>query len=247
MTGKTPQRWNAVSGQTGAAVDFRANPDGTTIPLDFDPWESAFFVFSHEPVPARTAPVKLTAPMPAPMPIMGEWGMKLEGYGFETWETNINTLASWTDAERTRHFSGTGRYAIEFELPASLLVNGARMTLDLGKVGNLAEVELNGQAVGVAWTAPYRLDITRAARAGKNKLVVLVTNTLINYVTGLKKPPEVPAELQPRLGKANPAIYEQSKLASREMSETDLPPSGLIGPVTISSKEAFLGQSHGIR
>ena len=39
-----------------------------------------------------------------------------------------------------------------------------------------------------------------------------VTNTLINYVSGLKEPPDVPAELQPRLGKANPAIYRNERL-----------------------------------
>jgi hypothetical protein len=87
--------------------------------------------------------------------------------------------------------------------------------------------------------APHRLDITRVARPGKNQLVVLVTNTLINYVSGLKAPPEVPVELQPRLGKADPAIYPQSKLADREMSETDLPPSGLIGPVTLRTVETI--------
>ena len=163
--------------------------------------------------------------------------MKLEGYGFETLETNLGTLASWTDADRTRHFSGTGRYEMEFDLPAEWVLNGTRMTLDLGQVGTIAEVKLNDQAVGVAWMAPYRLDITRAARAGKNKLVVLVTDTLINYVSGLPAPPEVPVELQPRLGKANPAIYKNGARVP-EMQETDLPPSGLMGPVQIKWQSA---------
>lgn len=127
----------------------------------------------------------------------------------------------------------TGRYEIQFSMPADRLLPGSRLTLDLGQVGNIAEVALNGHAVGVAWMAPHRLDITRAIHAGSNKLIVQVTNTLINYVTGLKSPSEVPARLQPRLGKANPAVYPNSRLASREMSETDLPPSGLIGPVQI--------------
>ena len=159
--------------------------------------------------------------------------MKLAGYGFEEFTTSITTLASWTDSPRTRHFSGTGRYEIEFSLPANKEIPGVKLMLELGQVGNIAEVELNGQPVGVAWMAPHRLDITRAARPGVNKLVVQVTNTLINYVTGLKEPPDVPAELQPRLGRANPEVYEHSGLARREMSETDLPPSGLIGPVQL--------------
>jgi len=232
VTGKTPQRWNAITGETGGRVDFRADENGTTIPLDFAPWESAFFVFTHDPASAQSAPVTLNAPLPEPLSITGEWKMKLEGYGFETLETNLSELASWTDAERTRHFSGTGRYELEFDLPAERLLDGTRMTLDLGQVGTIAEVKLNDQAVGVAWMAPYRLDITRAARSGKNKLVVLVTDTLINYVSGLPAPPEVPVEFQPRLGKANPAIYKNGTRVP-EMHETDLPPSGLMGPVQI--------------
>ena len=81
--------------------------------------------------------------------------------------------------------------------------------------------------------SPYKLDISHAVHPGKNKLVVLVTNQLVNYVSGLKEAPDVPVELQGRLGKANPEIYKQSNIAKRDMSETDLPPSGLIGPVQI--------------
>jgi hypothetical protein len=80
---------------------------------------------------------------------------------------------------------------------------------------------------------PYRLDITRAAIIGKNKLVVLVTNQLVNHVSGLKEAPEVPLELQSRLGKANPKIYKRSRLFSKDMTESNLPPSGLMGPIQI--------------
>ncbi len=234
VKGKIPQRWDAITGAIASVTNYRADAGGTTMPLAFEPWESAFFVFTADGAPAAVARAAAPrAPLAAPFAIEGPWRMKLEGYGFETLETSVEALTSWTDAARTRHFSGTGRYENEFTVPAGLLANGTRVMLDLGKVGNIAEVELNGQSVGVAWMAPHRLDVTDAIRAGKNHLVVLVTNTLINYVTGLKAPPEVPVELQARLGRANPAIYPQSSLAKREMSETDLPPSGLLGPVRI--------------
>lgn len=232
LTGKTPQRWNALTGATGEMVtNFRTDANGTTIPLELEPWESTFLIFTPgvtAPQPAKAAPA-----LPAPLAINGDWKMKLEGYGFDTFETTTATLTSWTDSPRTRHFSGTGRYEIEFTLPPEQIVPGTRMFLDLGKVGDVAEVELNGQPVGVAWMTPYRLDITRTARAGKNQLVVLVTDQLVNYVSGLKAAPEVPAELQPRLGKSNPALYEESGRAKNDMNITDLPPSGLIGPVQI--------------
>ena len=159
--------------------------------------------------------------------------MKLEGFGFETFETKISTLSSWTDSQHTQHFSGTGRYETEFSLSADLVNGDGQMILDLGHVGDVAEVELNGKAIGVAWMTPYRLNITNAALTGKNKLVVMVTNQLVNYVSGLTEAPDVPVELQPRLGKADPRIYKQSNIAQKDMTQTDLPPSGLIGPVQI--------------
>jgi len=231
VTGKVPQRWDAITGKVAPVAHFHADNNVTKLPLEFEPWESAFFVFAPGMPPLDN--VRPAVALPEPMTIAGLWQMKLEGHGFDTFITNITTLVSWTAASRTRHFSGTGRYEAEFMMPAEQMIPGANLVLALGQVGNIAEVELNGQNVGVAWIAPHRLDITRAVRAGKNRLVIYVTNTLINYVTGLKVPPDVPLDLQPRLGKANPGVYEYSNLASREMSETDLPPSGLIGPVTI--------------
>jgi hypothetical protein len=234
VTGKTPQRWDARTGTVTEVSDFRTVTDGTTLAIDFEPWESAFFVFhpgTREQVSNKPA-ASLKA-LPEPLVVSGGWKMQLAGHGFEMFETTCDTLVSWTESPRTRHFSGTGRYEIEFDVPAGRIVQDACIMLDLGQVGNLAEVELNGQALGVAWMQPYRLDATRALRAGKNRLVVLVTDALINYVSGLKEPTEVPVELQARLGKANSAIYPEGGSARQEMGETSLPPSGLLGPVRL--------------
>lgn len=232
VTGKTPQRWDALSGKTGQTIPgFRTDVNGTILPLEMEPWESVFFLFT----PGLTAAeaVKVNSKLPLPFPIAGVWEMKLEGCGFEMFETKLGTLSSWTDASRTRHFSGTGSYETEFILSNDQVNSDGQMILDLGKVGDVAEVELNGKAIGVAWMMPYRLNISNAAIAGKNKLVVKVTNQLVNYVSGLTEAPDVPVELQPRLGKADAKIYKQSVIAQKDMSQTDLPPSGLMGPVQI--------------
>jgi hypothetical protein len=60
-----------------------------------------------------------------------------------------------------------------------------------------------------------------------------VTNQLVNYVSGLTEAPDVPVALQPRLGKADAKIYKQSVIAQKDMSQNDLPPSGLMGPIQI--------------
>ena len=236
--GKTPQRWDAVTGAIEDVAGVRPAADGMTLPLELEPWASAFFVFHpSKQLRGEIKTAVTTKPLPEPLAVAGIWNMKLEGYGFETLQTNCAALVSWTDSPRTRHFSGTGRYEIEFTVSADCLKAGAAAWLDLGQVGNIAEVELNGQAVGVAWMTPHRLDVTKAVRAGKNRLVVFVTNTLINYVSGLNEPPEVRADLQARLGKANAEIYPEGVAARQEMGETNLPASGLLGPVRICFKQ----------
>jgi len=51
-------------------------------------------------------------------------------------------------------------------------------------VANIAEIKLNGISCGVAWTSPYRVEITRALRHGENKLAIGVTNTWANRIIG---------------------------------------------------------------
>ena len=234
VTGKKLQRWDALTGKVEDIRPCRVAVEGTSVVVEFEAWESAFFVFwPGEPLVQAVEPGVQRKPLDKILLVSGIWQMRLEGYGFETYETTCEVLASWTDTPRTRHFSGTGRYQIEFEVPARRVEAGTRVLLDLGEVGNLAEVELNGQAAGVAWMHPYRLDVSRLLRAGSNTLVLRVSDALINYVSGLKEPTEVPEELQARLGKANAEIYPEGGSAKQEMSETDLPPSGLIGPVRL--------------
>ena len=47
----------------------------------------------------------------------------------------------------------------------------------LGRVHFVAEVYLNGKSLGILWKPPFRVDITHAAKPGKNKLVIEVANT----------------------------------------------------------------------
>ena len=53
---------------------------------------------------------------------------------------------------------------------------GRRLLLDLGCVGETAQVFLNGVDCGVRIQAPYCFDISRAVQVGENRLTVQVTN-----------------------------------------------------------------------
>jgi len=131
---------------------------------------------------------------------------------------------------RTKHFSGTGRYAIDFELPDDYVGSDKLLHLDLGKVGNVAEVELNGVNMGAIWMRGQTLDISNAVRTGVNHLDVFVTNTLINKVSNFQAPQPIPEHLVPLYGRS-PASFS-SKIPP-EIGFEPLPASGLLGPVKI--------------
>jgi len=107
--------------------------------------------------------------------------------------------------------------------------------LSLGPIHEIAEIEMNGAAVGVAWMQPYRLDVTSHLRPGKNQLVVKVTNVLINRVLG-QPAPDVSALVE-KFSQRFSQIGERPDLKFTQNTEksviADPVPSGLLGPVEI--------------
>ena len=176
----------------------------------------------------------LVKDLPTPQTIDGLWKLNLAGYKFEKITQTIPRLQSWTENPNTKNFSGTGQYSISFALTDGFLDAGTEALLDLGVVGNVAEVELNGRSAGVAWMRPYRLNVTGFLKKGLNRLDVRVTNTLINYVAGLETLPPVPEAIVRHYGHSASSYLEgSSEWRHREKNFYPLPPSGLLGPVML--------------
>ena len=70
------------------------------------------------------------------------------------------------------------------DILAEKLASGQRVYLDLGQVRDVGEVFLNGRPLGIVWKRPFRVDLTPAARVGKNELIVKITNLWINRLSG---------------------------------------------------------------
>jgi len=86
------------------------------------------------------------------------------------------------------------------------------------------------RSVAGRWMQGQELDITHLVREGNNRMVVLVTNTLINRVSHLTEAIPFPKELVPHYGgPLSVRPYPQSST----MGFRPLPASGLMGPVTI--------------
>jgi hypothetical protein len=168
--------------------------------------------------------------LPSLLHISGNWHLTLESEHFEKAERELSQLRSWTDDPGTRHFSGTGRYTISFEIPDHYIRDDISLILDPGRVGNIAEVRVNGVAAGIVWMTGQMLNVTGLVHKGKNSMVIHVTNTNINRVSAFKEPQPVPFDLQEKYGKRT---TEGSGRLPREFGFEPLPASGLLGPVKI--------------
>ena len=104
----------------------------------------------------------------------------------------LDKLISWSDHPDAgvKYFSGTATYRKTFNLPPEALAAGRSIYLDLGRVAVIARVSLNGHDLGILWNAPFRVDATKALRAGENLLEVQVTNLWVNRMIGDEQLPE---------------------------------------------------------
>ena len=95
-------------------------------------------------------------------------------------------LFDWSQHEddRIRYFSGHARYTTTWKLKKDEVPQG-RAWLSFPNVKDIAHVWINGKDCGIAWTAPYEVEITGALKKGKNKIEIEVVNTWHNALRGL--------------------------------------------------------------
>ena len=165
--------------------------------------------------------------LPQPLTLDGEWQLSFPPKLGAPATATFDHLMSWTESkdDGVKYFSGSATYEKEVEIPAEYLGDGRKLFLDLGAVKNLAEVTLNGKSLGVLWKEPFSVDITDAAKAGKNKLQIRITNLWPNRMIGDQKLPE-----DQRITWASVQPYK---------ADSPLLPSGLLGPVRILPAETL--------
>ena len=85
--------------------------------------------------------------------------------------------------DKIRYFSGHARYTTSIKLKKRALPK-KRAWLSLPNVKDIAHVWINGKDCGIAWTAPYEVEITGALKKGNNKIEIEVVNTWHNALQG---------------------------------------------------------------
>lgn len=97
---------------------------------------------------------------------------------------NVPCPGDWAQVAGWETFAGTLRFRNTFTLLADQL--DQPLFLDLGDVGDIAEVIINGEQAGVCAWAPYVLRVDEQCCAGVNHLEVRVTNSIANFYEGLQ-------------------------------------------------------------
>ncbi|MAU71193.1 MAG: glycoside hydrolase [Pseudozobellia sp.] len=216
VTGKKPQKWNPQTGEV-SDIGYSTSENQTWIDLDYTPWDAFFILFIDETDQNSFSVPEADSETIAE--INGPWQVAFQGNRGAPSSKAFEDLVSWTDQEEEgiKHFSGTATYSNTFSI--SNIEDGAKYTLDLGEVKNIAEVSVNGNAIGTLWKTPFTIDISDALKSGDNTLEVKVTNTWVNRLIGdaVKEPAQ-------RITFTTMPFYRGGE---------ELLPSGLMGDVKI--------------
>ena len=226
VVGRQPELWDPLTGSICVAKAFRQNGGVTELPLSFEPYGALFVIFGKAISQDTKGPAETNHPEYKEMfALGGGWNVAFDPAWGGPESVQFNTLASWTERpeQGIRHYSGTAKYTKNFDIPQELLQTCDTLALDLGEVREMAEVKLNGQALGVLWSRPFRVDIKQAAKAGENLLEIGVVNNWPNRLIG-----DAGLPVEARRTKTNITKYK---------ADTPLITSGLLGPVRILARQ----------
>ncbi len=215
VAGKVPELWDAVTGKI-APASYRIADGRTAVNLSLPADGSVFVVFRK---PAKKPAVTLRAATETTVTtIGGAWMVAFQPNRGAPASVTLPALSPWNENSdpAIKYFSGEGVYSKTFTMPGKR--KGVHYVLDLGSVKELAEVTLNGKAVGAVWAAPFKLDITAALKPGANVLKVKVANLWVNRLIG---------DAQPGAAKHTFTIIPTYR------ADAPLRTSGLIGPVMV--------------
>jgi hypothetical protein len=232
----SPQLWDPVTGEQRALAQFERVDGLTVIPMKFDAFQSFFVVFGgmDESSGSENFP-----PLKPVLELSGAWEVAFDPKWGGPAATTFDTLQDWTTRSEPgiKYYSGIATYRKSFHLAQA---PPGKTYLDLGVVHDMARVRLNGKDLGVAWCAPWRIEVTAAIKGGDNQVEIEVVNRWTNRLIGDKQP----ADANVRTVDCPPGFLGgQTFKAGRYTFTTHdsynlqspLLPSGLVGPVTLQT------------
>lgn len=251
VTGQCPELWDPETGSIRELPAFAEKDGRVAVPLRFRPMQSWFVVFRNR---SRRAPQDAVVANNFPSwheqaALAGPWQVSFDPkWGGPAKPVTFDKLQDWTTSAEggIRYYSGTAIYRTRFDVPGSRFP-APQLFLNLGAVEVMARVRLNGKDCGIAWKPPYLVDISAAVRAGENLLEISVVNLWVNRMIGDEQLPEdgnwkdfeTLLEWPDWFKSGSPRPSGRYTFTSCRYYRKDSPlvPSGLLGPVTITTAE----------
>jgi hypothetical protein len=255
VSGKRPELWDPITGTTRGLAGSAVKDGRTSVALRLEPFQSFFIVFRDAATPAAAA---VPAPMPASaarpdFPVSekiasldGPWEVAFDPKGGGPERITFEALDDWSrrPEDGIKYYSGKAVYGKTFDLPQAASLEGGRLWLDLGTVKNIADVRLNGRALGVVWCDPWRVEITGTIKPRGNRLEVHVVNLWPNRLIGDEREPAdaeyarggnltrwpdwlLEGKPRPSAGRLTFSTWMHYE------KDSPLLPSGLLGPVRV--------------
>ena len=243
ITGKQPELWNPVTGKRIDAPHWKKMADGRTeVTLDMEGAGSIFVVFQKPTSLEGASPVAREL---FQRDLSENWTVEFDPEWGPEGKIKFAKLMPWNEHvnEEIKYFSGAATYRKSFTLSKEDLIDP--LELDLGKIGVLAKVTLNGKEVGTVWCEPFTIDISAAAKAGVNELQIEVVNLWVNRMIGdeFLAPYE---NIHPKISRGQPLPSDSlrktfefrfgGRNAKHWKKSDELHASGLIGPVFLQKK-----------
>jgi len=251
---RIPELWDPYRGTIRQTSKWQQQNDSIYVDLNLGKDESMFVVFPRNKGKYELLPEIETLKATA-TPVEGAWDVVFQPKLDKPFNRKFATLVDWSKQkdEALKYFSGTARYGKTIRITSGDIGRNKRILLDLGELHDIAELEINGQKVGVLWAPPYKTDITPYMKVGTNKLVVLITNNWANRLIGDE---QYPADFEwgsdrneeGRAMKAFPEWFLKNQprpstgrktfnLWYYYRQDSPLHPAGLLGPVQLIKEE----------
>ena len=221
VEGMRPSLWNPTNGTSRDLPQYNINELYTKVPLQLEPAESTFVVFYKNGDGLKDIGIKNYKELTLLQDISKNWSVRLKNDQLkidEEFELDRLQDLSQLEDETSKYFSGKIIYRKNFEFENEF--KSDKIFLDLGKVGVIARVKLNGKEIGGLWTAPWKLNISGHLKNGDNSLEIEVANLWVNQLV--------------KDASNDKKLRETWMLIDHNYNKNSpLPPSGLIGPVRL--------------
>ncbi len=238
IDGKVPEIWNPEDGSTKKAWVYKFTDNLIQMPLRLESKGSIFVVFTDKAGNESAKGEKSVINLPSILPdivLDGKWKLSFEQNRNAPEKAEFDSLMALNKHSNPgiKYYSGITCYTKEFELATSVFEKDRQLILELSELHDMASIKINGTDLGIVWLKPYRIEVSKILKTGKNLIEVKVANSWANRIIGDLFLPK-----EKRVTWSNTLFQYSGWGDNTEMYtiKSPLVESGLIGPVVIKSE-----------